>query len=104
MFSALVMRRRPEPAGGSAFEFDPFKETVERKIEIKARLFAVGDDVQTCSELITNRSRDGVVDQFGAVLGTELVEVRGCEFEPGRERVAADDCGAKWLRFHSPSF
>ena len=62
VFAALVVGGRAEVAGGGALEFDALDETVEGEVEVKAGLFAVGDDVETGVELVAERGGHGVVD------------------------------------------
>ena len=92
MPAALVVRWRTEAAQRRGFQFDPFEKAVERQIEIEPRLFAVGNDVKPCFELVVNCDQDGVFDQFLAVGFAELVQVPAGEFEPTGKRVAADHC------------
>ena len=82
MFAALIVRRRAEAAWRRAFELQAFKESVERKIEIEARLFAIRDYVEAGGDLIVNRRDDGVLLHLRDIRGPELAEMRACELEP----------------------
>jgi hypothetical protein len=100
VFSALVMRGRTKSARRSIFEFNALKIAVEGEIEIEARLFAIGDDIEAGSHLVMDGGDDGVFLKFGAIGFADLVEVRAGEFEPTGERVTADDRGPKRKLFH----
>ena len=93
--AALIVGGWTEAAGGGGFEFEAIEEPVEGEIEIEPGLFAVGDDVKAGLKLIADGDADSVIDQFGAVGATELVEVLAGEFQPPGEGVTADDGGAK---------
>ena len=75
MPSPLVVGGRTKPARRHGFQCDPLEVTVEGKIEIKPRLFAVGDDVESGIELIANCHGDGVVDEFGPVGFAKFLEI-----------------------------
>lgn len=72
---------------------DAFEIAVEGEIEIEARLFAIGDNVESGGNLIVDGGNDSVFLQFGAVGLAKLIKVRTGEFEPAGEWVTADDGG-----------
>jgi hypothetical protein len=94
VLAALVVRGRSEPSRRFRFQFDPFKETVEREIEIQAGLLAVSNHVQAGCDLIVKRRNDSVILQLGAVCRAEVVQMLAGKFEPTRKRVTTDDGGA----------
>src|SRR5437016_1364757 len=100
MFAALVMGRRAKTPRRRAFQFQSFQVAIEGKIEIQASLFAVRDDIQSDSNLIMNRSDDGIVFQFGAIGFAKFAQVTARELEPARKRVAADDGRARRFGLH----
>src|SRR5262249_33221286 len=100
MFATLIVSWRTETTGRGAFELDALKIAVKGKVEIETSLFAVGDDVEAGGGLVVDGGDDGVFLKFGAVSLAELIEVGAGEFEPARERVAADDGRSKRLRSH----
>jgi hypothetical protein len=63
-------------------QIDPFDETVKREIEINPGLLAIGDDVQAGRHLIVDRSDDGVVLQFGDIVGTEAIQILYGKLQP----------------------
>ena len=94
MPAPLVVGGRAEPARRNGLQLDPFQKTVKGKIEIEPGLFAVGNDVQARVQLIVNRNRDRILDQFLAVRFPELVQVLAGELQPAGQRIAADHRGA----------
>src|SRR5205823_13370845 len=66
-YTTLFRSGRAEAARRRGFQFDPFEKAVERQIEIEPRLFAVGNDVKSCFELVVNGDQDSVFNQFLAV-------------------------------------
>jgi hypothetical protein len=100
VLAPLIVRRRTETPRRCRFQFDAFDEAVERKVEIEPRLLAVGDDIEVGVHLILDRDGDGVVDQLGAIRLAELRQMLAGEFEPTRERITANDSGAKRSFFH----
>jgi hypothetical protein len=90
VFATLIMSWRPKPTRGRLLQFDSFKETVERKIEIQTSLFPVGHNVEAGGQLIVQRCDYGVVLKFGAISRPKLVEVAAGQFQPSRERITSD--------------
>src|SRR5258706_1569291 len=103
MFAALIVGRRSEAARRGTFQLDSFEETIERKIEIEAGLFAVGDYIQARFELVVDSGSNSIVDEFPAIVSAKLIEMIAREFEPPWERIAADDRRAQRMVFHEDS-
>jgi hypothetical protein len=100
VFAALVVGGRAEAAAGLGFAVDAVDVAIEAEVEVEAGLFAVGDDIEAGAGLVMEGGDDGVVLEFGEVVGSKFGKVGGGEFEPGRERVGADDGGAKGDGLH----
>ncbi len=98
--AALIVRGRAEPAAGLVVELEPVEEGVEGQVEVEARLFAVGDDVEAGPKLVADGRPDGVAGRLLAVVGPELGEMLAGELEPAREGIAADHRGADGLVRH----
>ncbi len=101
VLTALIVRGRAEAPRGALLGVDALEVAIEGEIEIEARLLAIGDDVEAGRGLIVNGGEDGVVLEFGDVVGAEFVEMAGGKLEPCREGIAADDGGAQGARLHS---
>ena len=95
MFAALVVAGRAEAAGRLWLGTDALEKTIEGQVEIKASLFAIGNNIETRSGLIVNGSNDGVVLEFFDVVGAEVAQVRGGELKPRGKRITADDGSAE---------
>jgi len=95
VLAALVVCGRAEAPRRGAFQLDAFEVAVEGEVEIEARLFAVGDDVEACAHLVVDGRDDGVFLHFGDVGAAKLAEVAGGELEPAGKGVAADDGRSK---------
>jgi hypothetical protein len=54
-------------------------------------LFAIGDDIEACAELVLDGDGAGIVLEFLDVVAAEGVEVRDGVFEPCWERIGTDD-------------
>src|SRR5262249_7350403 len=91
VFTALIVRGRPETARQSLFQFDAFQKAVERQVEIEPRLLAISDHVQTGGDLIVNRRDHGVFLKLSAIRFPELIQMLAGEFEPTGKWIAADD-------------
>src|SRR5262245_20006822 len=89
--SSLVMRGRTEPARRRAFAFQAIQVRVKGKVEIEARLFAVGDDVEAGAYLIVECGNDGVLLQLSAVVGAEFIKIGAGEFQPAGQGITADN-------------
>src|SRR5689334_3126304 len=100
MLAPLIVRRRTEPPRACRLQVNPLQKSIEGKVEVETRLFTVGDHIEPGLDLIANRNRYRVVDQFRPVRLAEFIEVRAGEFEPAREWVAADHCRSQRLLFH----
>ena len=75
MPTPLVMSRGTEASGRCRFEVDAFYVAVKREIEVEAGLFAVGDHIQACTHLVAEGRDDGIVLDFGDIIGSECVQV-----------------------------
>jgi len=95
MFSTLIVSGRSEAPQGGAFEFDALEISVEGKVEIETRLFAVRDDIETRGHLVMDGGDDRIFLKFSAIGLAELIEVTASEFEPTGKWVAADDGSAE---------
>src|SRR5262249_47313049 len=99
VFTALIVRGRPETARQSLFQSDSFQKTEERQVKIERRLLAISDHVKTGGDLVVNRRNHRVFLQFSAIRFAELIQMLAGEFEPTWERVAADNSGSEWELF-----
>ena len=95
MPSPLVMRRRTEATWTIALKFNARQKAIEAKIEVQSGLFAIRNDIQSRSDLISNGNANGIVLDFRDVICAELVQVLGCKLKPAWEWVGADDGGTK---------
>jgi hypothetical protein len=100
VLAALVVRWGAELAGRGGFKLNALDESVKGEIEIKPRLLAVGDDVETSIQLVAHCDRYGIVDQFRAIRFAKLSKVLNGELKPPGKWVAANDRGAQWVIFH----
>ena len=89
VFSPLVVRRRPEAARRSRTASNAFQSSVEREIEVIARLFAVGNHVQPGRHLVVYRHDDRVIPQFFDIGVAELLQVRRSKLQPSGKGIAA---------------
>jgi hypothetical protein len=90
MLTALIVPWRAKTPQNGRVVFDSFEEAVERKVEVEARLLAIGDDVQTCLNLVVDSGNDGVILHFTNLGFAELRKMLRGEFEPRREWIASD--------------
>src|SRR5580765_2557086 len=95
MFPSLIVSWRTEPASRGGFQLDPFDESIERKIEVQARLFAVSDHIKACLNLVMNGDDDRVLLKFGLVGVAKFLQVLTRELEPARKRITSNDSGAQ---------
>ena len=100
VFAALVVCGRAKFTGFGFVGFNPPEVTVKGKVEVEAGLFAIGNHVQTCSDLIVYRSNDGVFDHFFNVYRAKFFQMVGCKFQPAREWITAHYIGANRYRLH----
>ena len=100
MFAPLIMGGRSEASGRRSLQLESFEKSIEGQVKIKACLFAVGDHVQACLQLIAHCNGHGILHQFGPVCFAELVQVLAGELQPGRERVTPNHRGAQRMLFH----
>jgi hypothetical protein len=96
----LIMGGRAEAPWRRALKFDALKVPIKGKVEVEARLFAIGDDVKAGCHLVVDGSDNGVFLEFSAVGLAELIEVSAGKFEPTGKRVAADYCRSKRMGNH----
>ena len=87
MPAALVVRGGTEPPGDNRLGIHAVQKPVERQVEIQARLFPIGHDIQTRRPLIVQRTHHRIVLCFGKVGGAESVEMLGGEFQPTGKRI-----------------
>jgi hypothetical protein len=100
MFAALVVRGGTESPRRRRFEFKAIDETVEGKVEVEARLFAVGDHIEPGFQLVAHSDGDRVIDELGAIRFAELIKMLTGKFQPAREWIAADDSRSQRAFFH----
>ena len=100
MPAALVVRRGTEPPGDDRLGIHAVQESIERQVEVQARLFPIGHDIQTSRPLIVQRTHHRIVLRLGKVGGSESIEVLGGELQPTGKRIAADDRRAQGVGLH----
>jgi hypothetical protein len=80
MLATLVVGGRAVAARPGVFACDTFDIAIERQIKVEAGLFAVGDDVESGSQLILNGNHGGITLQLSNVVTPEVRQVFGCVF------------------------
>src|SRR5262249_51855545 len=90
VLTALVVSGRTETAARPGFQRNAGQKSVERQVEVEPGLLAIGDHVESGSDLVVHRGGNGVVKRFGQIVLTELIHVQGEELKPGRKRIAAN--------------
>ena len=73
--SPLVMSRRTPSTGRGRLQIDSLKVAVEAEIEVQPALFAIGDDIQSRSQLILHSTSDRIGLQFTPVLRTKAIQM-----------------------------